>query len=94
MNKKQTEANKEIKQKERKQKRQNRVEDIDLSRYFELAATNKRYVHVLNLPEIRSEILKDYTGDFEMIGSMLIGETEEKLINLKVLLIFKLILLP
>ena len=31
-----------------------------------------------NLLEIESEILLDYTGDFELIGSMLIGELEQK----------------
>ena len=32
----------------------------------------------MNLHEIKSEILQDYTGDFKLIGSMLIGETEQK----------------
>ena len=36
------------------------------------------YVKSLNLPEIKNEILLAYTGDFEMIGSMFIGEIEQK----------------
>ena len=50
---KQNESNREIKQKKRKQKRENIVEDIDLGRFFELATTNKRYVNALNLQEIK-----------------------------------------
>ena len=54
------------------------VEDVDIGRFFELATTNKRYVNGLNLHEIRNETLEDYTDDFELIGSMLIGEIEQK----------------
>ena len=68
----------EIKQNERKQKRENIAEDIDIGRYFELATTNRKYVNGLNLHEIRNEVLEDYTGDFELIGSMLVGEVEQK----------------
>ena len=75
----QTESNKEIKPNERKQNRENIIdEDIDIGRFFELATTNKIYVNGLNLHEIKSEILQDYTGTFELTGSMLIGEIEQK----------------
>ena len=67
-----------MKQNERKQKRENIVEDIDMGRFFELATTNKRFANSLNLYEIESEILEDYTGDFKLIGSMMIGEIEQK----------------
>ena len=75
---KQNESNKEIKRNERRQKRENIAEDIDLGRFFELATTNRKYVNGLNLHEIKNEILEDYTGDFELIGSMLVGEVEQK----------------
>ena len=75
---KQTEANKEIKQKERKQTRENMVEEIDLGGFFELATTNKRCVFGLNLHEIKNEFLDDYRGDFETISNMLVGEMEQK----------------
>ena len=76
---KQNESNKEIKQKERRQKRETSVEeDIGLGRFFKLATTNKLYVNGLNLQEIKSEFLEDFTGDFELTGSMLIGEIEQK----------------
>ena len=65
-------------QNERKQKRENIVEDVELGRFFEKATTNKRYVNGFNLHEIKNEILEDYTGDFELIGSMLIGEIDQK----------------
>ena len=51
---------------------------IDICRFFELATTNKRHVNGLILHEIKNEILEDSTGDFELIGSMLIGEIEQK----------------
>ena len=35
-------------------------------------------VNRLILQEIKSEIFEHYTGDFELIGSMLIGEIEQK----------------
>ena len=78
MIKKQNESNKEIKRNERRQKRENIAEDIDLGRFFELATTNRKYVDGLKLHEIKNEILEDYTGDFEIIGSMLVGEVEQK----------------
>ena len=49
-----------------------------MSRLFELATTKKTYVNGLTLHEIKNEILEIYTGDFELIGSMLIGEIEQK----------------
>ena len=75
---KQNRSSKEIKQNERIQKRENVVDDIDLGRFFELATTNIKYVKGLNVHEIKNEFLLDYTGDFELIGFMLIGETEQK----------------
>ena len=74
----QNESNKETKQNERKQKRENTVEDINIGRFFELATTDRQYVNGLNLHEIKKEILEDYTGDFELIGSILVGEIEQK----------------
>ena len=76
---KQNESNKEMKINERKQKRENALEeDIDIGRFFKLATTDKNYVNGLNLHDIKSEILEKVTIDFEVIGSMLIGETEQK----------------
>ena len=75
---KQNESNKETKQNERRQKRENIAEDIDVGRFFELATSNKIYVNNLNLHEIKNEILEDYTGDFELIGKMIIGPIEHK----------------
>ena len=74
----QNESNKETKQNERRQRRENMVEDIDTGRFFELATSNNIYVDNLNLHEIKNEILKDYTGDFELIGKMIIGPVEHK----------------
>ena len=54
------------------------VEVIDSGRFFEIATTNKKYVYGLNSHEIRNEILEDYEGDFELNGSMLIGELEQR----------------
>ena len=50
-------------------------EDID---FFELATSNRKYVNGLNLHETKNVILEDHTGDFELIGSMLVGEVEQK----------------
>ena len=66
------------KQNERRQKRENMVDDIDLGRFFELATSNKIYVNNLNLHEIKNEILQDYTGAFELNGKMIIGPVEHK----------------
>ena len=54
------------------------IEDFDFGRFFELATTNKKYVNGLNLHESKIEISLDYTGDFDLFGSMLIGEIEQK----------------
>ena len=78
MIRKQNESNREIKRNERRQKRENILEDMDIGRFFELATTNRNYVNGLNLHEIKNEILEDYTVAFELIGSMLVGETEQK----------------
>ena len=68
-----------MKQCERKQKRENKMDvDIDSGWFFELATTNKIYVNSLNLHEIKNEFSEDYTGHFELIGSMLIVEIEQK----------------
>ena len=74
----QNESNREIKQIERKQKRENMVEDIELGRFFELATSNKTSVNDLNLHEIKNDILQDYTGDFELIGLVIIGPSGHK----------------
>ena len=77
--KKEHEVNKEVKRNERRQKRENLVEeDIDLGRFFELAASNKKFVNNLNLHEIKNKILQDYTGDFELNAKMIIGPVEYK----------------
>ena len=78
MIRKQNESNKQLKQNERKQKREKMVADIDLGRFFELATSIKIYVNSLNLHEIENEILQDYTGDFELSGLMIIGHFEHK----------------
>ena len=69
----QNESNKETKQNKRRQRRENMVKDIDTGRFFQLATTDREYVNGLNLHEIKNDILEDYTGDFELIGSMLVG---------------------
>ena len=74
----QNESNKETKQNERRQRRGNMIEDIETGRFFELATTDREYVDGLNLHEITNEILEDYTGDFELIGKMIIGAIEHK----------------
>ena len=53
---KRSEANKDIKPNERKRKRENIVEDIDIGRFFELATTDKIYVTRLNLHETKMKI--------------------------------------
>ena len=77
---KQNESNKETKRNERKQIREDMVEDIDIDigRFFELATSDNIYINNLNLHEIKNEILKDYTGDFEIIGKTIIGPVEHK----------------
>ena len=47
---KQNEANKEIKRNERRQEKENMVEeDIDSGMFFDLATTDRKYVNGLNL---------------------------------------------
>ena len=74
----QNESNKETKQNERRQKRENMVEDIDLGRFFELATSNKIYVNKLNLHEIKNEILQGYTGDSQLNRLLIIETIEHK----------------
>ena len=52
-------SNREIKRNERRQRRENMVEDIDIGRFCELATTDKIYVNSLNLHEIQNEVLDD-----------------------------------
>ena len=52
--------------------------DVDLGRFLKLASFNERYVEGINLHETKIELLEVYTGDFELIGSMIIGEIEQK----------------
>ena len=54
------------------------VKDKDLGRFFKLATRKEGYVNSLNLHEIKNEILQDYTGDFELFGSMNVGTIEHK----------------
>ena len=76
---KQNESNREIKRNERRQKRQNLIdEDIDLGSFFELATSIKMYVNSLNLHEIKNETLQDYAGDFELNGLKIIRPFEHK----------------
>ena len=78
MIRRQTESNKETKQNERRQKRENMVDDIDIGRFFESAAINKIYANNLNFHEIKNEFLQDYTGVFELNGLMNVGPIEHK----------------
>ena len=72
-------SNKEKKQIERKPKRENLLEeDTDTSSFSESASTNRKYVDGLNLHENKNKILLDSKNDFELIGSLLIGEIEQK----------------
>ena len=67
------------KRNERLQKKENMVEeDIDIGRFLELATSDRKYDNGLNLHEIKNEVLEDYTFDFELIGSLLVGEIEQK----------------
>ena len=71
MIRKQNESNKETKQNERKQKKENLVEDIDLGSFFELATSNKIYVKDLSWHENKNEFLLGYIGDFEVMDRCL-----------------------
>ena len=53
-------------------------DDNALGGFFYLATTNKRYVNGINLPEIENEILEDYSGNFVLIGSKMVGGIEQK----------------
>ena len=77
-NRKQNDSKKQLKQKEMKQKKDNIVEGIDLDRFFELATSNKKYVNSVNLHEIKTQILEDYTGDSELTRLLIIGPVEHK----------------
>ena len=44
------------KQNERRQKRENMVEDINIGRFFELATTDRQYVNALILHELKNEM--------------------------------------
>ena len=52
-----------------------------MGRFFELATTKKIYANGLNKHEIKEDVSEDYTGDFEKVGIMLLGENEQKTIN-------------
>ena len=68
-----------MKQNETKQKTENIIDkNVGLSRFFELATTNKRYVNSLNLHEVKNEFLLEDKGDLELNGSMIIGPIEHK----------------
>ena len=73
----QNESNRE-KNNVKENKKEFMIEDVDSGRYFELPTTKKIYVNGLNLHQIKSKFLEDYTGDFEIIGSILIGKIEQK----------------
>ena len=69
----------DLKQYERFQNRQKVVEeDIISGRFFDLATTFEKYVNGVKLHEIENDMLDDYTVDFEMTASMLVGEIEQK----------------
>ena len=72
------ESNRVIKQNERRQKRENMVEDNDIGRFFELATNDSIYVNNLNLHEITNEILLNYVGAFEMVGNSKVGDQIRK----------------
>ena len=51
-----------------------REDEVDLSRFFELATSDKIYIDNLNLHEIKNDIMRDYDGVFEMNGTLKVGE--------------------
>ena len=68
-----------MKQNERKQKREKKyLKILILVGFFEVPSSNQLYVNSLNLHEIKSEILLDCKGDFQLNGSMVIGPVEHK----------------
>ena len=66
--------------KESKKEKLKKTKVLVSIRFFELATTNKNYVNGLSLHEAKSEILLDYTGDFDLNGLMIIGPFEHKTI--------------
>ena len=58
-------------------------EDIELGEFFDLATTIRKYVNGLNLQETKNEFSGEYTGDFELIGSMLIRGIKKTKIRFK-----------
>ena len=53
-------------------------EDIIISRFFELAYSIQIYVNSLCLPEFKGEILRDFTGDFNLNGLLITGTLEHE----------------
>ena len=51
-----------------------REDEVDLSRFFELATSDKIYIDNLNLHEIKNDIMRDYDGVFEMNDTLKVGE--------------------
>ena len=76
---KRNEEIKEFKQYERIQNKKFKNEDyIDMGSFFKTATSdNKTFVNRLKIPEIRIEIIGDYTGDFEMTGDIIIGDHKQ-----------------
>ena len=70
---------KERKQNERIQYRKNRTEDsFDIGRFYKIAtSSSKLFVNRFNLHKIKNEILRDYSGDFEMIVDIAIGKHKQ-----------------
>ena len=68
-----------MKQNERKQKGENRIdEEIDSGWFYDLASPNQIYVTRLNLQDIKNQILLQYTSNFELKRLMDIGRAEHK----------------
>ena len=51
-----------------------REDEVDLSRFFELATSDKIYIDNLNLHEIKNDFMRDYDDVFEMNGTLKVGE--------------------
>ena len=85
--KKQTEPNKKLKQHERKEKKENIIdEDFNLGRFFAIASPDEIYVTALNLHEINSEILKILTSmDYRLLDLLNIKQISD----LKIWMILK-----
>ena len=77
---KENESDKEIKKKyERKQNRETIKDDkIDLSKFFALAPSDKKYANSLNLHEIKKEILLEQKCDYKLNGLLDIGPVKHK----------------